>query len=78
MGEADFLMARFLRIVGYLWLGLLLASVFVGGLGLVIFEGVGKFLEIFGPSNLWNWGLIAILALPGLGLLKLADRIDRS
>lgn len=71
-------MATLLRIVGYIWLGIVAASVALGAIGILIGDGgLEKFWEVFSPFNLCNWGLIMLISLPALGLLKLADRVDK-
>lgn len=67
---------RILRVISYVWLSLLAAVVALSGLGILLTDGIWKFWEIFSPFNIWNWGLIFILALPAIGLVKVAKRLD--
>lgn len=73
-----FLVSKLLRIVGYIWAGLLFATVLVGAISILIFQGIGRLWEVFSPFNIWNWGLIFVLALPAVGMFKLADRLEKA
>jgi hypothetical protein len=70
-------MAKLLRVIGHIWLGLLAIVVAIGGISILLTEGIWKFWEVFNLFNIWNWGLIFILALPALGLYALAKRIEK-
>jgi hypothetical protein len=70
-------MSRFLRILAKIWLFVLGLIVVLSGVVIIFTDGIWKFLEIYSPFNIWNWGLIFILALPAFGLSKLADRLDK-
>jgi len=67
--------ARILRVIGYVWLSLLGAVVALSGLFILLTDGIWKFWEIFSPFNIWNSGLILILALPAVSVLALAKRL---
>ncbi len=69
--------ARILRVLGYVWLGLLGAVVTLSGVVILATDGIWKFWEIFSFMNIWNWGLIFILTLPAIGLFALAKRLDK-
>ena len=60
--------------IGTIWLYLLGLAVFVGAIGILLFEGVGRLFEIFSPFNIWNYLLILLLALPGWGALLLSRK----
>jgi hypothetical protein len=70
-------MIKLLRGFAYVW-GLLLGiSVLLGVIGLWWKEGFGKVQEIMSPFNLWNTGVIIVLALPAIGANMLADKLAR-
>jgi len=68
---------RILRVIGYVWLGLLGAVVALSGVVILMTDGIWKFWEIFSFMNIWNWGLIFVFTLPAIGLFALAERLDR-
>ncbi len=70
-------MAKVLRIAGKIWMALLALIVVVCGLAIIFTEGIWMFWQIYSPFNILNWVLIFILGLPGFGLVKLADRLDK-
>ena len=69
--------ADLVRILGETWLSLLSLIVIIFGLIIIVTEGFRAFWTVFSPFNIWNWGLVFILALPGIGLLALAKRLTR-
>ena len=71
------LAVKLLCVIGYTWLSILGFSVVIGGIGIIVFDGMWEFWAIFSPFNIWNWGLIFLLALPAIGSMKLAERLDR-
>jgi hypothetical protein len=70
-------MPKLVRIVGKIWLFALGLIVVLSGVVIIFTDGIWKFWEIYSPFNIWQWGLVFILALPGFGLIKLADRMDK-
>ena len=70
-------MAQLVRILGQIWLCMLSLLVIVFGLIIIVTEGFGVFWAVFSPFNLRDWGLVLILALPGIGLLVLAKSLRR-
>jgi hypothetical protein len=67
-------MSKLLHIIGEIWLSLLGLIVILSGVIIVSTEGIRKLWETF---NILDWILVFILALPGFGLLVLADRLDK-
>jgi hypothetical protein len=70
-------MAQLARILGEIWLCMLSLCVIVFSLIVIVTEGSGEFWALFNPFNLRDWGLVLILALPGIGLLVLAKSLRR-
>jgi len=70
-------MAQLARILGEIWLCMLSLCVIVFSLIVIVTEGSGVFWALFNPFNLRDWGLVLILALPGIGLLVLAKSLRR-
>lgn len=68
-------MAKALRIFAAIWLSLLACSVLLGGGYILYSRGWSEFTEVFSPFNIWNFGVIAVLSLPAVGALALADRL---
>jgi len=60
--------------VGIVWLCILGALVLIGSLGILFTKGIWEFWAVMSPFNFVNWILIAVLALPGVVLLKLSGR----
>jgi hypothetical protein len=67
-------MSRVFKILAVVWASILAVSIAVGAVAIILTEGFGEFFAVFSPFNIWNWGLVFILALPAIGLMKLADR----
>ena len=70
-------MAQLARILGEIWLCMLSLLVIIFGLIIIVTEGFGALWAVFSPFNLRDWGLVLILALPGIGLLVLAKSLRR-
>jgi len=51
--------------------------VVIFALVVIVTEGFGAFWVVFSPFNTWHWGLVFVLALPGIGLLILARKLRR-
>jgi hypothetical protein len=69
--------AQLVRVLGEIWLSLLSLFVVIFGLIIIVTEGFRAFWAVFSPFHIWNWGLVLILALPGIGLLVLAKRLRK-
>lgn len=70
-------MAHLTRILGEIWLSMLSLFVITFGLVIIVTEGFGAFWAVFSPFNFWDWGLLLLLALPGIALLVFAKRLRR-
>ena len=70
-------MAQLARILAQIWLGMLSLFVIVFGLIIVMTEGFEAFWAVFSPFNLRDWGVVLVLALPGIGLLVFAKSLRR-
>ena len=70
-------MAHLARMLGEIWLSMLSLFVVIFGLIIVVTEGFGALWAVFNPLNLRDWGVVLILALPGVGLLVLAKALRR-
>ena len=70
-------LAHLVRILGEIWLSLLGLMVIIFALVVIVTEGFGAFWVVFSPFNTWHWGLVFVLALPGIGLLILARKLRR-
>jgi hypothetical protein len=69
--------AQLVRVLGEIWLSLLSLFVVIFALIIIVTEGFRAFWAVFSPFNIWNWGVVFILALPGIGLLIVAKRLKR-
>jgi hypothetical protein len=70
-------MYRWLRIAGNAWITIAVILVFVGYVGIIVFVGWSRFIEIANPFNVINMISIIVVIAPGVGLLMLADRLAR-
>ena len=68
-------MARLARMLGEIWICMLSLFVIVFGLIIIVTEGFGAFWAVFSPFNVRDWGLVLVLALPGIGLFVLAKSL---
>ena len=69
--------AQLTRMLGEIWLCMWSLFVVVFGLIIIVTEGFEPFWAVFSPLNLRDWGLLLILALPGIGLLAIAKTLRR-
>ncbi|MBU3918881.1 hypothetical protein KKC63_03180 [Patescibacteria group bacterium] len=71
-------LATILKWFSKIWSFLVVLSIFVGAVGIIIFDGWSKFTEIFSPFNLLNYLLILVLLLPAIGAYYLSERFLKS
>lgn len=68
---------KILRVVGAVYLAVAFAVIAVGYASILYFDGFWRLWDIIQPTNTINWIVtIAVLA-PGIGLLMLAERLER-
>lgn len=71
-------MARLCRVLGTVWL-FLTALMIIASLAMIWRnEGFSAVQEIMSPFNVLNFIVTAVVAAPGVALLMLADRLERS
>lgn len=68
---------KLLRGFAWVWGTLLMLSILIGIVGLWWKSGFGEVRRVFSPWNLWNYGLIFVLALPAVGATMLADHLEK-
>ena len=68
-------MGRALIIIGKVWVYLVAAIIAVSYLSILYFYGWNTFVETADPTNIVNWGTIALTALPGIGLIEWGKRL---
>jgi hypothetical protein len=71
-------LAKTITRFGYVYL--YLAGLFIlFGYGCIIyFDGWWKFTDIVNPFNPWNYLAIGLTLLPGIGLIKLGTRLEKT
>lgn len=67
--------AKILRWFAKIWAFLVGLSVFIGAIGILIFDGWAKFTEVFSPFNVVNFLVIFVLLLPAVGAYYLSERL---
>jgi hypothetical protein len=70
-------MVRTLGWLGRAWINLACVAIALSYVSIAIFDGLGKLWDIIDPFNFYNTIAILIAVAPGVGLLMLADRIER-
>lgn len=68
--------AKILKWFAKIWGFLIVSSVFVGAIGILIFDGWLKLTEVFSPFNLVNWIMIIILFSPAIGAFYLSEYLS--
>jgi hypothetical protein len=69
---------RALKITAAIWFVILGLAVAIGAIGVFLKSGFIGLAEVFSPLNVINWGVIFLLALPGLVLFKIGNRRKRA
>ena len=75
--KSDNKTAHLLCILGEIWLSVLVLIVIVSWLIFLVTHGFGAFWAALTALNIWQWGFVFILALPGIGLLILAKGLKK-
>ena len=70
-------MIRLLRIFAKAWALVAGTVIVVGYVGILIYEGFGRLLEVASPFNLVNFIAIVITLSPALGAWALADKMEK-
>lgn len=66
----------FLRVLGYLLLGVAQLAIVVGAIGIWITDGFWAAMWLFSPFNFRNVFAMLLALAPGGGLLILAERLE--
>lgn len=61
-----------------IWVILVILSIFVGIIGILIYDDWFKLLEIFNPFNVINYLVIIALLLPAVGAFWVSDYLSKS
>lgn len=69
-------MAKFLSILGNIWLILACLVIVAGLISIVIFQGFGKLWDILSPFNMFNWIAVIIILLPGILLKTISNKMQ--
>ncbi len=64
------------KILGYVWLVLASLLILAGILGVWIKEGFSGVQDLLSPFNLVNWIATVITLAPGIGLLKISEKLQ--
>lgn len=70
-------MGRILRWLGGAWLIGVALFILMSYAAILYYDGLAKLQEIASPFNVVNFVVIVASLLPGIGLLKLAERLER-
>lgn len=65
--------AKILKWSARIWAFLVGLSVFIGAIGILIFNGWFKLTEVFSPFNVVNFLVIFVLLLPAIGAHYLSE-----
>jgi hypothetical protein len=76
------MLGRVLRVAGHAWLWGVAALVVVACVGTIASNGLSvgfaNIRDWFSPFNVMNVIVLGVLAAPGLALVSLAEKVDRS
>jgi len=70
-------MAKVLRLLGYVLLGLGVAIIVVGLGAVLVSQGWVAFTDLFSPFNLLNLLVMTVILVPGILLVSLAERMEK-
>ena len=70
-------MAKVLRLLGYVLLGLGVAIIVVGLGAVLVSQGWEAFTDLFSPFNLLNLLVMTVILVPGILLVSLAERMEK-
>lgn len=70
-------MVRLIRYLGFGLLGVGGSVVMIGTAAVWWFHGFGAVQDLLSPFNIINWIMVLVALAPGLGLLYVADRLER-
>jgi hypothetical protein len=70
-------MAKVVRYAGSVWVALAMILILASYAMIVWHDGWWRLTEILSPYNIWNFAAVVITLSPGLGLLWLADWIEK-
>lgn len=69
-------MAKFLKTLGKAWLITAVLFIFLGYASIWYKHGFGELMEVLSPFNIWNFIAVLVTIAPGIGLIKLGERLD--
>ena len=71
------MLSKILRIAATVWLVGVVIVVMGSYASILYFQGLWKFWEVVSPFNIWNYGLIFLVALPGIFLFWLSEKMSK-
>ena len=71
------LAAVILRGFAYFWVALVAVAIVAGIAGLWIKGGFAHVIEVMSPFNVFNWFVTAILLVPAIAALSLAEKLKK-
>ena len=71
------LFIKVLRIVANIWIYAIGILIVICGIFILINQGFVVFRQTFSPFNIINWLVVLISFSPGIGALKLAERLEK-
>jgi len=69
--------AKIVRAVATVYMTAALVAIAVGYAGIIWFRGWAAFLDVISPFNFFNFIAAVVTLAPGIGLLLLADKLER-
>jgi hypothetical protein len=70
------MMAKFLKMLGKVWLIIAALLIFMGYASIWYRHGFSELMEVLSPFNIWNLIAVLVTIAPGIGLIKLGERLD--
>ncbi len=69
--------ATYCKVLGYIWLVVTSLLILVGIAGVWMKEGFSGVQDLLSPFNVVNYIAMVITLVPGIGLLKLSEKLQR-
>ncbi len=70
-------LSKVCSVLGYVWLTLAGFLILIGIAGVWMKEGFSGVQDLLSPFNIANWLVTIITLAPGIGLLMLAEKLER-